>query len=363
MNNMLKIFFLVLTCQIACISKVDQNKNSEKAQENSPSIIPTPAFERSPYIAIFEPADKPKFSLIGVHLKPESAVTEANYLDDVYSFVSGKESCEHAAIIGDMNLSCSYASQDEIDSLDIKQDSSYKWLIPDSADTNTAETVCAYDRIIVRGDSISTSPEGEVGSDVIADSDHFPIWAEISGFRVGSFNAKVFGETKSSDEAALQEMAELICSGDIMLIQEIVSESTTPTDLLLNKVTEVCPENQFKIALSDQTGSSSYKERFAYFIRTDKANLVDSYLFPQDEIITAENKPAETKETGAEAPNSTQSTDSPSTTEIPTTSESTTSKPNTDPACGIDPYWTPKMYCYATKDGVKKRVADACCPS
>ncbi|WP_159455588.1 endonuclease/exonuclease/phosphatase family protein [Pseudobacteriovorax antillogorgiicola] len=35
--------------------------------------------------------------------------------------------------------------------------------------------------------------------------------------------------------------------------------------------------------------------------------------------------------------------------------------PNLPSTCGLKPYWTPKNYCYATKDGSKKRVSASCC--
>ena len=49
--------------------------------------------------------------------------------------------------LGDFNASCSFASNDEIDALDLSG-ADYFWIVPHSTDTNLASRQCAYDRIV-----------------------------------------------------------------------------------------------------------------------------------------------------------------------------------------------------------------------
>jgi endonuclease/exonuclease/phosphatase family metal-dependent hydrolase len=83
--------------------------------------------------------------------------------------------------VGDFNAGCGYASEEELDALPIHGEA-YDWVVPHSADTNLADSTCAYDRIVV------AAPEGtdlvdEWGVDRAFEgrnvSDHWPVWANL----------------------------------------------------------------------------------------------------------------------------------------------------------------------------------------
>jgi hypothetical protein len=302
--------------------------NSETSETQAAGVS---SFERSPFIGVFEipGSSLGTIGLIGVHLKPTAAVQEANLLDDVYEALEGDPGLPNALLMGDMNLACSYASNTQLQTLDLRVDGRFKWLIPDTADTNVADSVCAYDRIIAVGDGLANIGQGEVDSKTIEHSDHKPVWVIFEGIRIGAFNTKVFGPSKASNTAAMTEIAEIVCSGDIILLQELVSEDLAPINSLLGRVQAECGSG-IQMVVSDPTGTTSYKERFAYFYNSTKTNPLEYFLFDQSIQGSDKTVPAPTSTTNVD--------------------------------CGTDPYKTPGGYCYATKDGRKKRVANSCCP-
>lgn len=331
----MKKFLCSIFLGLLTLSCSDDSKNSQEPVVPETSPGDTGSFERMPYISevkILGTVPR-SLALIGVHLKPTAAVKEANLLDDLYLQVSKESGMTQGLLLGDMNLSCSYASDAELDALDMRQSPSFNWLIPDTAHTNVAETACAYDRIVAVGEGLSGLGEGEVDSRIIAHSDHKPIWTTIDGVRIGAFNTKVFGETKAKDSEALKELAEIVCSGDLILLQEIVTIDTSPVEALLARVRLECGDS-FQMKLSERTGTTNYKERFAYFYRPEKIEIMKSYLVTA--TITDTNK--------ARAPDP-----------LPSPTSATID-------CGENPYKTPAGYCYASKEGAKKRVANSCCP-
>lgn len=303
--------------------------------------IPSTSFERAPYIARATLGGT-EILLVGHHAKPDAAVAEANWVDDVYEWAASKHGNKNALILGDLNLSCDYASAEQLAGLDLRKDAKYHWLVPDDADTNVAETKCAYDRIIAVGDAFATAPAASIGTQEIKHSDHKPVGVDIGGISVGSYNLQVFGDSKSSDSGALGEAAAVVCTYDLALVVEIVSEDSAPADLLLAEVKKTCGDDH-EMKLSDPTGVSSHKERLAYIFRTGKVGISEAFLFPQASA------------TAAQASNPAPAPASPSPAPAPAPAPTTTAD------CGIDQYITPSNYCYATKDGKKKRVADSCC--
>ena len=85
-------------------------------------------------------------------------------------------------ILGDYNAGCSYASPEELWQSPMRN-SSYTWLVPDSADTTVSSTYCAYDRIVTTGD-LSGRLVGTWGIDSSSFSssnvsDHYPVWFDL----------------------------------------------------------------------------------------------------------------------------------------------------------------------------------------
>ena len=113
-----------------------------------------------------------EFSVYNIHTDPDAVKSELSSLEDVV------EDKGNVIVIGDLNADCSYynnaeANGDEFDS--------WSWIIPDSEDTTTSNSYCAYDRIILNNDayneyiSYGVDKTG-IDSDV---SDHYLVWVEV----------------------------------------------------------------------------------------------------------------------------------------------------------------------------------------
>ena len=112
-----------------------------------------------------------------------SALEEIEALHDVFEWSKEHYVAEEQFImLGDFNAGCSYASPEELDNMEIRNEN-YTWVIPDYADTNLASSNCAYDRIVI---SKNTNEyfNGNWGVDNTftndSISDHWPVWFEIS---------------------------------------------------------------------------------------------------------------------------------------------------------------------------------------
>lgn len=318
----------------------------------SDSTPPATGFERAPFIARATVGGT-DLLFVGHHSKPEAAVQEANWLDEVYTWASAKHGAGNGIILGDLNLSCEYASADQIASLDLRRDTKYHWLVPDSADTNVASTQCAFDRIIAVGDALASAPEATTETADIKHSDHKPVGVDLLGIHVGTFNLQTFGATKAADSAALAEFAGIVCSNDLILLVEFDGDASAPADALLAEVKKECGADH-DMKLSDPTGTAGHVERLAYIYRTGKVSVAEAYLFPQ---ASATPTPA----SGPAQPAAPAPTPVPAPAPTPAPAPAPAPSPAISSDCGTSPYVTPGGYCYATKDGTKKRVADSCC--
>ncbi len=142
---------------------------------------PEDVFEREPFVAKFASGDL-NFVIIQIHTKPKDAESEIANLE--YVLEDAKQSFPGETefiILGDLNADCSYYKKDELSELE--------WIVPETADTTTKSTDCAYDRIIVTED-LSDNILG-YGIDrfdleynlseeeTTAVSDHYPIFAVL----------------------------------------------------------------------------------------------------------------------------------------------------------------------------------------
>lgn len=359
---MRQLWFVVAALGISCADRMPSTKEAQDAasdsamQQSSPEPAPSPstesapapapgtpvappltAFERQPYVLFAELPGGKQLTVIGAHLKPSSAVQEANWLDDVYEYYSQTVG-PNAAILGDLNLSCDYASSVELASLDLRRDTKFRWLIGDDADTNVADRRCAYDRIIVAGDVAAT--DGRVVDDATP-SDHYAVETTIGDLVVSAFNLQAFGPSKAEDKEAVADYAQVVCRADLALVQEIVSETTEPAETLLRAVRDRCG-SAMEMKLSEPTGTTSYKERFAYIYRSTRLQVKGVELFSGPRADVAAPTPASLP---------------------PPLPPPPPASPQPPPAadCGSSPYKTPGGYCYATKSGKKVRVANSCC--
>jgi len=140
-------------------------------------------FQREPFLQRFVALEAQRtFVMINVHTRPRAAVAEIAAMEHVFTWARLHFPEESVFIaVGDFNAGCGYASEEELDALPVHGDA-YDWVVPHSADTNLAESVCPYDRIVV------AAPEGtdlvdEWGVDRAFEdrtvSDHWPVWANL----------------------------------------------------------------------------------------------------------------------------------------------------------------------------------------
>ncbi len=111
---------------------------------------PEDEFEREPIVFTIQHAGL-TYGLMGLHAKPDDAVQEIDKAAFVYDSYRNATGIESLVLAGDLNADCSYATDEQLLATALCADRRFSWLIPDSADTTTGSTDCAYDRIVVRG--------------------------------------------------------------------------------------------------------------------------------------------------------------------------------------------------------------------
>lgn len=146
-------------------------------------------FEREPFVAFFS-AGNFDFVLINIHVKPDDATREIDYLHNVVNDAKTRISKEGDFIIlGDLNADCSYFKE-ELDTTSVETDE-YLWLVDDNQDTTVGTNSCAYDRIIVTKQATSGDYADMCGVFHFDEeyglnkefskkvSYHYPVWAEF----------------------------------------------------------------------------------------------------------------------------------------------------------------------------------------
>ncbi|EDV25218.1 uncharacterized protein TRIADDRAFT_37773 [Trichoplax adhaerens] len=150
-------------------------------------------FQREPFVVKFKiRATGKQFLLIPCHASPSYAVEENDALTDVYDDATSRLGETNAIILGDLNADCSYVTSSEWSYIRLWTQSRFNWIIPNSADTTTKSTHCAYDRFVLVGsrmqsDYVSGTAkvfryDTEYGlsySETTAVSDHYPIEMEL----------------------------------------------------------------------------------------------------------------------------------------------------------------------------------------
>lgn len=132
--------------------------------------------QRPPLEAWFEINGK-NFTFITEHTSPSNVSSDLKILQnitDYYNHINAPK----AIILGDLNADCDYFDHNSSFLLD----GLWTWVIPDTADTTTGASDCAYDRIIANYGAeqhIITSGVRVEGIDGSL-SDHYPVWVKLS---------------------------------------------------------------------------------------------------------------------------------------------------------------------------------------
>ena len=143
-------------------------------------------FQREPFVARFRARHGGEtFALITVHTAPDAAVAEISALDAVFTWAQQRWPDETEVFaLGDFNASCNYATPAHLDQLAIRG-AGYSWIVPDDADTNVSQNVCAYDRVVATPDgaamyAVRWGVENTAFDPAQVDlSDHWPVWIAV----------------------------------------------------------------------------------------------------------------------------------------------------------------------------------------
>ncbi|XP_070695836.1 deoxyribonuclease-1-like 2 isoform X2 [Pempheris klunzingeri] len=148
------------------------------------------SFVREPFSVQFQSRKTAikKFILVPLHTEPRQAVQEIDRLYDVFLEVSKKWNNMNVMFLGDFHASCAYMTRTDKKKIRLFK-SAFSWLIKDKVDTTvTDDTNCAYDRIVVHGETFlkKISPLSAnvfnfgkefklTRTKVLEMSDHFPV--------------------------------------------------------------------------------------------------------------------------------------------------------------------------------------------
>ncbi|XP_078483452.1 deoxyribonuclease gamma-like isoform X2 [Ciona intestinalis] len=282
-------------------------------------------FEREPIITRFRwlGGGGREFTLIPMHAKPTDAVAEMNGLLQVYMDAVDVYG-NNTIILGDLNADCSYVCQSCWDSVGLRTDPTFHWLVGDDVDTTVSNTDCAYDRIIVAGsDLIDLACDGDtyrfdVALNLTQDqaldvSDHYPVEFRLlsnssyknvqsdvtttptiptNHIRISAFNIKVFGQSKISKPEVVDVIIKILSRYDLVIVQEIrdIQETAFPT--LVEQLNEGGGVN-YTWFTGPRVGRTSSKEQYGFVYRPDKLELLAKFqyndtddVFEREPIIT-----------------------------------------------------------------------------
>ena len=126
---------------------------------------PEDIFEREPFAAQFKThcievdgggdAGETDIVFLGIHTQPSNALAEIEALADASVWARKAFRSKNQIILGDFNAGGSYLNKGELDSVALRSDKRFRWLIADHIDTTATNTLAAYDRIVVFGDMIN----------------------------------------------------------------------------------------------------------------------------------------------------------------------------------------------------------------
>ena len=92
--------------------------------------------------------------------------------------------------------------------------------------------------------------------------------------RIGEFNIQVFGTTKASKPDVMDILAKIICTYDIIAIQEIRDKSQTALPALVDLVN--ADDSQYDYVVSERLGRTISKEQYAYIFNTQTVELTST---------------------------------------------------------------------------------------
>nr|XP_044996616.1 deoxyribonuclease-1-like 1 [Jaculus jaculus] len=151
-------------------------------------------FAREPFVVQFTLPSKilPSLVLVPLHTTPKDVEKELNALYNVFLDVSQRWQSEDVILLGDFNADCASLTKKRLNSLLLRTEAGFHWVIPDGEDTTVrASTHCTYDRIVVHGQSCQSLLKAAAAFDfpshfklteeeALSISDHYPVEVELN---------------------------------------------------------------------------------------------------------------------------------------------------------------------------------------
>ncbi|RUS70755.1 hypothetical protein EGW08_021487 [Elysia chlorotica] len=127
-----------------------------------------------------------------------------------------------------------------------------------------------------------TAADSKTGADV-------NILSLDSSLSVAAFNIKSFGESKSINDFAFQNIVKIISRYDVILIQEVRDKSGSSISKLWQSLNET--GSPYGLVHSERLGRTSYKEQYVFFYHADKAELTGKRQFDDNRQDVYEREP------------------------------------------------------------------------
>jgi len=106
-----------------------------------------------------------------------------------------------------------------------------------------------------------------------------------TGYRIGAFNIQTLGQKKISNATVMNYVYNILLRYDFVLVQEIVDVSLQTPIVILNGLNDR-DKNRYQMVTSPRLGSTSSKEQYAYYYRTQtqqsstvKTTLLKTFVY------------------------------------------------------------------------------------
>ena len=99
--------------------------------------------------------------------------------------------------------------------------------------------------------------------------------------RLGAFNIQVFGKSKAAKPEVMGVLGKIVCTYDVVAIQEIRDKSQTALSTLVD-VVNANSSTPYDYVVSERLGRTSGKEQYAYIYNNRAVELTDiPHTYPE----------------------------------------------------------------------------------
>ncbi|XP_019295261.2 deoxyribonuclease-1-like 1 [Panthera pardus] len=109
----------------------------------------------------------------------------------------------------------------------------------------------------------------------------------VEAFRICAFNAQRLTLTKAAREHVMDTLVRILVRCDIMVLQEVVDSSGSAMSLLLRELNRFDESGSYTLLSSPSLGRSTYMEKYVYVYRSHKTQVLDSYVYNDEDDLFA----------------------------------------------------------------------------